>query len=103
MASSVFDGGYTMTAALDVVPTDVHGATKTGIVIEKIVIEKSTAGTVRFRDGSANNVLITESIADGARREINFGGWWVNALEYRAVSAGTATIRVFTAKGGRAP
>jgi hypothetical protein len=101
VASAAFNGGYTMTQPGDVVPADVHGTTVGDIIVKKIIIEKTTNGFVVLKDGSGVNIHVTETITGGQRKEMDFKNWRTNGVEYDAVSAGSAIVRVFVGKGGR--
>jgi hypothetical protein len=101
MAVTKFEGGFLLAAAGDTASPNWEGGTtrNSTIKIDQIVITKTTAGTVTFKDGNGVVVWVTHSLGNGSVSIFNFGGVEMSGLELDAVSAGSATVAVFASEG----
>lgn len=91
MAVVDFSGGQTLASV-----GDTASAVVGEIVVTKIIIVKTDAGTVSFKDGAGVAFLTTSSLGDGSMTQLDFGaGFRTTGVEYDAVGAGSAVITVF--------
>jgi hypothetical protein len=91
MAVTKFEGGWSLALAGDT-------ATSAGghnISVDRVLVTKTTNGTVTFRDGDATLLFTTGTLNNGTTTEFDFGGAEMSGFEYDAVSAGSAVVTVF--------